>query len=223
MNEHEALTVSQLSEVTRISVASIKFYLREGLLAAGDMTKPHRAYYSQLHIDRLRLIVALRDVGGLSIGTIREVVQTLDSGKTPTFRLISRTLNAVTANEASPLKGFASADLKPAMRELNRFLTDRGIRVQRSSAALHELARALTAIRATYPKDVSIDRLVPYVEAAEQIARHETNAGTLTGEPQFALRAAVLGTLLWERILIYLRRVLHEHLAAEVYDQNKPP
>lgn len=56
---------------------TIKYYLREGLLAAGELTSPNQAHYGPGHERRLRLIRALLDVGGLSLAAIGEVLQAM--------------------------------------------------------------------------------------------------------------------------------------------------
>jgi DNA-binding transcriptional MerR regulator len=61
-----------------MTVATIKYYIREGLLPAGTTISATQAEYDSAHVDRLRLIRALVDVGRLSITTVRELLATLD-------------------------------------------------------------------------------------------------------------------------------------------------
>ena len=70
----QTFTIQELSRESGVSVASIKFYLRESLLAPGDPSRPGRAYYDGRHVRRLALIRALRDVAGLSIDVIRRAL-----------------------------------------------------------------------------------------------------------------------------------------------------
>lgn len=72
------MRVGELSRQTGVPVPTIKFYLREGLVPAGELTCPNQAQYDQRHIRRLRLVRALLEVGGLSIAAAREVLGTLD-------------------------------------------------------------------------------------------------------------------------------------------------
>ena len=53
------MKMSQLCETSGVSVPSIKFYLREGLLPAGERTSATQAEYGPEHVERLRLIRAL--------------------------------------------------------------------------------------------------------------------------------------------------------------------
>jgi DNA-binding transcriptional MerR regulator len=74
------MQLKELSERTGVSPASIKFYLREGLLPAGRSVHPTRAEYSEQHVSRLELIQALRQVVGLPIAKISSLLRMADGG-----------------------------------------------------------------------------------------------------------------------------------------------
>ena len=73
------MRVAELSTATGVSVPTIKYYLREGLLPQGELTSPNQARYGEQHVRRLRLIRALIEVGGLSVARLREVLAVLDA------------------------------------------------------------------------------------------------------------------------------------------------
>ena len=50
------MKISELSAQSAVSIASIKYYIREGVLAAGEPTAANQADYGEEHLDRLRLI-----------------------------------------------------------------------------------------------------------------------------------------------------------------------
>ena len=77
------MKMSQLCEASGVSVPSIKFYLREGLLPAGERTSATQAEYGPEHVERLRLIRALIDIGGLSVATAQRVLEAIDSPDLP--------------------------------------------------------------------------------------------------------------------------------------------
>ena len=93
------MQLKELSERTGISAASIKFYLREGLLPAGESVHATRARYSTRHVSRLRLIHALRSVVGLSIEQIRPLVKLADDGapRLEILAAVQRTVLGLTA------------------------------------------------------------------------------------------------------------------------------
>jgi DNA-binding transcriptional MerR regulator len=73
------MKVKQLSERSGVPLSKIKFYIREGLLASGALSSPNQATYDSSHLERLDLIRVLREVGGLSIGAVQEVLVALDN------------------------------------------------------------------------------------------------------------------------------------------------
>ncbi len=72
------MRISALSSAAGVPVATIKFYLREGLLAPGTATAQTQARYDDSHVERLRLIRALVEAAGLSLTQVRDVVDHLD-------------------------------------------------------------------------------------------------------------------------------------------------
>lgn len=74
------MQLKDLSERAGVSAASIKYYLREGLLPAGENIHATRSEYSDRHLSRLRLIQALRKVVDLSIEQIRSLLKLADGG-----------------------------------------------------------------------------------------------------------------------------------------------
>ena len=47
------MRIAELSRRSGVSVPTIKYYLREGLLAAGERTGPNQARYDEAHLRRL--------------------------------------------------------------------------------------------------------------------------------------------------------------------------
>ncbi|MER2137440.1 MAG: MerR family transcriptional regulator, partial [Arthrobacter sp.] len=72
------MRISELSAATDIPVATIKYYIRAGLLPEGRATAPRQAEYSQTHAARLLLIRALLGPGGLSVARAAAVLAQLD-------------------------------------------------------------------------------------------------------------------------------------------------
>ena len=72
------MRMGQLSSETGVAVATIKYYLREGLLPAGELSPPNQARYDESHVRRLALIRSLLEVGGLSIADVGAVLAVID-------------------------------------------------------------------------------------------------------------------------------------------------
>ncbi len=204
------LTVRQLSEAAGVSVASIKYYLREGLLPAGDPNAEHRAHYDATHLERLRLIRALRDVGSLPIATIAAVFQAMDAGGRP-FSVVSKALDAMAWS--TPKR---SRQLEQARTELLEMLASIGVEARPNSGAMLDLATALVQLREVRG-ELPVELLLPYARSARALAKLETDANqhVFSGDTSTLLRTVVLGTVLFEPVLLALRRLMHEDLAKQ--------
>ena len=66
-----AFTISQLEKATGVGRDTIYYYIREGLLPAGQKASATRSLYGQSHADLLREIGRLKD-GGLGLSEIRD-------------------------------------------------------------------------------------------------------------------------------------------------------
>src|SRR5688500_16375401 len=82
-----AVKISELSRASGLAVATVKYYLREGLLPTGTPTAPNQAEYGDMHVGRLRLIRTLRVVGGLELERIRRVVAAIEDQDLPRHAL----------------------------------------------------------------------------------------------------------------------------------------
>ena len=74
------MKLSELSARTGTPAATIKFYLREGLLAAGRPVTTTLASYDEFHVTRLKTIRTLRRAVGLSVAQVRAIVGLIDEG-----------------------------------------------------------------------------------------------------------------------------------------------
>jgi DNA-binding transcriptional MerR regulator len=201
--------IADLSSRSGTSIASIKFYLREGLLPAGRPTGPNRAEYDEDHLHRLRLIRALIDVGGLSVATARDVLAAVDRRDLTSHSLMG------TAHK--PLSGPDRHDPDEpgwvaARAEVTELAGRRGWRVAPDSPELDRAADAVAALRSLGQHDlVALDR---YADAVEPLARAEVDQVLARREPARMVEGVVCGTILGERLLAALRRLAHQDASA---------
>jgi DNA-binding transcriptional MerR regulator len=87
--------LKELSRQSEVSAASIKYYLREGLLPPGLSRHATLAEYGDEHLLRLRLIQALRNVVKLSIGQIKVLTQLIDDPQVEFVNLLGKTQSMV--------------------------------------------------------------------------------------------------------------------------------
>src|SRR3954465_12053128 len=136
------MRISDLSRETGVPVATIKFYLRERLLPSGRSTAATQAEYGQAHVDRLRLVRALTDVGRMPLATVRWVLDVVDNAA-------ATTAEAVGAAHDSLPPLIPHGDEPPA-RAL-RLVDDLGWAVDPASASLWQLEAALAAAEEVGP------------------------------------------------------------------------
>ena len=72
------MRISEVAAATGVSVPTLKFYLREGVLHAGVSRSRTQADYDDSHVDRVRLVRALVEVGGLDLATVGRVLEVID-------------------------------------------------------------------------------------------------------------------------------------------------
>ena len=193
------MQISELARRAGVPVATVKYYLREGLIPQGELTGATRARYGEEHLERLRLVRALLGPGGLSVARTRAVLAAVDTPDTSVHAALGA------AHRALPgVGGEGAADLEQARTVLRR----RGWRVAEDSPALVTLAAALEALHAAgaAPTDELLDR---YAEAAGRIGEQDV-AQVPTGSVAEAVRFVVVNTVLLEPVLLALRRLAQE-------------
>ncbi|GAA4975253.1 MerR family transcriptional regulator [Kineococcus glutinatus] len=198
------MRISELSRDSGVPVATIKFYLREGLLPPGLATGATRAEYDERHLARLRLVRALVDVGRLPLAGVREVLAAIDD-PTPSLHHALGTAHDALA-PTTPAARAADGRLAEAV------VSAAGWRVDRRSPSFAQLDAALVALADTgFPVDPT--SLARYVDAASAIARGDV-AGVPRDDVAAAVQHVVLGTVLHEPVLLALRRLAQQHVSA---------
>lgn len=202
------MRMAELSERSGLPVATIKYYIREGLLPAGERTATNQAVYGPEHLERIELIRALRDVADLPIATIREVVEAVER---PTDRAPDHFAVAFGAL-GKPLEVPAGEedDYRRAAERVDAVIAAQGWNTDATSVARADLVRAVVAIDRHFPGSASPESLARYASLARQLADFEIpDTWDPAGAPAAALRYAVLGTVLIEPVILALRRLAH--------------
>src|ERR1700736_3400814 len=125
------MRIAELSRRTGASVTTIKYYLREGPLPAGELTSRNQARYDEEHVRRLRLIRALVDVGGLSIGQVRDVLTAVDSPD----ENMHNVLGVVQCSITMPRARADDESWQDARREVDELIARRGWRAKGDNPA----------------------------------------------------------------------------------------
>jgi DNA-binding transcriptional MerR regulator len=206
--------IAELSRQTGVPVATIKYYLREGLLPAGEAVGATRARYDDAHVRRLHLIRALVEAGGLSLARVRGVLAAVDEESREMHAVLGAAHGALLPEtiEASP----------ESLKQVDDLLADRGWLVDEQAPDRALLAGALDALaRVGYHLDSNL--LDVYAVAAEQVGDADV-ANLPTGDRAQAVEDTVIITALGGPVLLALRRLAQQNASARRYDavQTRP-
>jgi DNA-binding transcriptional MerR regulator len=203
--------ISELAERSGTPAATIKFYVREGLLPAGERVGGNRTEYTEAHEHRLRLIRAMLEVGKLSIGSIGQVLAALDRPDAPiaeTFEVAQRALARSTASDVSA----------PSARALERVddLIDRAGWASdcHDNVGRGIAARAVDAF-ANAGYDLPDSYLDGYADAALRVAEADLTAVGGLADPSDMAELMVVGTVLGDTLSLGLRRIAQAHVTSE--------
>jgi DNA-binding transcriptional MerR regulator len=204
------MKISELSRTSGVSLPTVKYYLREGLLPPGRSLGRNQAEYDEAHLRRLRLIRALIDVGGLSVAGVRQVLQAVDDAELPGHHLLGTAHEAIAG---APRADRTTPGWRAARAEAARVVADRGWRVHANAPALDQLADAIAALRELGQQDM-LAMVDDYAEATERLARQEVSLVLARGDRAAMVEGLVTGTVLGEAVLTALRRLAQEHTSA---------
>lgn len=200
------MRISALAAAAGLPVATVKFYLREGLLPPGVATAATQAMYDETHLRRLRLIRALIGPVGLSVQQARAILQLVDDPGDDLYATLGRAVSALPPPIEAPSED--EADPFPRARAALEAL---GQVYDPRFAAVAQLESALSATEAA-GMPMSEDRLLEYGRRLREIAAYDLER--MPAEPHAAVEYTVLGTALYEPVILALRRLAHQDVAA---------
>ncbi|MFI6866987.1 MerR family transcriptional regulator [Nocardia sp. NPDC050406] len=198
------MRMAELSRESGVSVATIKYYQREGLLPPGELTSPNQARYGAAHIRRLKLVRALVEIGGLSVAAVREVLARIDESDASTHDV----LGVVQQGLPGVRVDVDAADREWARSLIDTIAAERGWRLPPGSPVVESLIGVLCAFREIGHEWV-LDALSCYAESADRVAAADIDAVARLGSTEAVVEGAVIGTVLGDALLATLRRVAH--------------
>ena len=201
------MRISELAEASGLPVATIKYYLREGLLHPGEAVSATRADYGAGHVRRLAVIRALVDLVGIPIARVRAILAIVDQPDEDPYEAVGRAVSALPPYPAADAAERAAASYPRARAAIERL----GWVWDPRFPAVAQLEAALAAVEAAgIPADAA--RIDAYGAAAHAVAEVDL-AGAPSGGTEF-LEYAVVGTPLYEPVLLALRRLAHQDVSA---------
>jgi DNA-binding transcriptional MerR regulator len=205
------MRIAELSQRTGVPVPTIKYYLREGLLPAGELTSPNQAQYDDRHVQRLRLVRVLLDVGRLPIATIRDLLTQLDQPDPDVHEVLGRALPATVGTRETTDPQL----LEAAHERVRALVKQRGWLVSDNARTRQSVAEVVAAFQQV-GADVE-DLLEHYADLVEQIAVHDLRFVAQASGNEGKLHAAVVGSILGDSLLAALRRMAQEHESAKMF------
>ncbi|MHA7172106.1 MerR family transcriptional regulator [Arthrobacter monumenti] len=184
----------QLKELSRrsgISAASIKFYLREDLLPAGESRHPTLAEYADAHLVRLELITALRKVVGLSIGQIKTLVSVIDDPEVSFLDLLGKTQSLVLGYDLSETREHPLTSAVINGEDWPDVPSD-------ARNALNAHLSQMEALGITVSRDV----VEGYAEAVDRVAQQDVGFVTEGGSRDSAVLTVAVGVHEYSRLLV---------------------
>ncbi|MFC9773207.1 MULTISPECIES: MerR family transcriptional regulator [unclassified Pseudarthrobacter] len=188
------MQLKELSEVTGTSAASIKYYLREGLLPPGESVHATRASYNADHVKRLELIRSLRQIVGLNIEQIRSIVKMADDG-VPRLALLAHVQRVVLklGTDGGEVARTAAADAVVRMRSWPDVPSDARDALDRHIALMEGLGIGST-----------LDLLDQYSSAVDSIAGLDLAATTAGQDTDSVILTAAVGMHLHSQLMLKL-------------------
>lgn len=208
------MRISELSKRTGVSVASIKYYTREGLLPAGVQIGYNSTEYDEDHVARLRLIRALIDSGGLSVAAAGRVIAAIDDPATSLPHVFGIAQQALPRGSAPPSE--SALDLvRGVMRE-------RGWATVADNPGLPLAASVIDDLTRTGHTEVT-EQLSRYAAAMDVVAEADLDAVAASGDSDRSAETVVVGIALGDALLAGLRRIAQEAHTHRRYNDGVVP
>ena len=206
------MRIAELSETTGIPAPTIKYYIREGLVAPGQPTGRNQAKYNEEHVRRLKLVRALVEYGGLSLAVIRDLMAQVDNPDLQAFDLLGAAQKTVTqARDPRPGPYKDSAE-----RRLHDLLAKRGWRNRTGDPAYKTAVGVLATLDEVGRQDM-LDVLDDYAEAAERIAEIDVSLVGDVSDRERAVEIVVIGTSVGDTLIAMLRRLAQATVGERLY------
>ena len=211
------MKISELSRRTDVPIPTLKFYLRDGLLHAGQSLNRTQASYDESHVERTRLVRALSESAGLDLAAVRAVLATLEQRPADWTEFLGQVQLA--SNSPGPDDDLPDDTEGEWVRQAHDLIAELGWQVDPDSPLIPRLAVQLRAADQSGVRRLP-DTLQRWAESARLAA--QADLATVPDDPIGALRQVVLGTALIDPVLATLRRLAQQHEAVTSLPHPRP-
>lgn len=204
------MKIAALSSASGASVATLKYYLREGLLHAGVATAVNQADYDDSHVRRVRLVRALVELGHLSIAEVAAVVAAVDDEDVPIHDAFGITQDAMVPDRPRDDERHALA-----LTLVDALVVRHDLRVRPEAEARNMLADALVhmaefgMVDLSAPSSAGAAQFDAFADLFKEWAGHEI-AFVPDAHRSEMVEYTVVGTIVVEAAMSAIRRLALE-------------
>ncbi len=202
------MRIGEFSAKTGVPAATIKYYVREGLLAGGERTGYNQVDYGEAHVRRLRLVRALVETGALPIATVREILSQVDEPERDldsALGVVARALSRTRESAAEPDR----ADLREAEAIAARQGWEAARRPHRDLTALADVIGTLRLLGL----DAMVERADEYARAARIVAETDLELLAAKESRDEVIETMIVGTVLGDALFAVMRRIAHTEVS----------
>ncbi|MFF8033509.1 MULTISPECIES: MerR family transcriptional regulator [unclassified Streptomyces] len=211
------MKISELSRRSGVSIPTIKYYLRDGLLPQGQATAANQADYGEEHLRRLRLIRTLLGVRRLSVSAVKEILGAItEEGDLHQIFGIVTDARPATRLQKQAREEQTSEEESAGVTAARRLITEMGWEVSPGTAAIQTLGDVLDALE-DVDSGIGWQSLLPYARLTDRMSELDVKQmNGASGLLELAERAVLVSVLL-EPALLALRRLAQEDKSARLF------
>lgn len=206
------MRIGELSARTGVPSATIKYYVREGLLSGGERRSHNQVEYGEGHVRRLRLVRAMVEVGSVPIAKVREVLAEVEAPGRDLDSSLGVASRALSQHRV-PTEEPAAEDLETARAVVSRQGWDS---IGPDHGYMWSLADVIGRLRELGLADM-VDMTGEYARAAEIVAEFDIRLLGTREERDEILEAMVVGTVLGDAIFEALRRLAQVEISGRSF------
>jgi DNA-binding transcriptional MerR regulator len=204
--------ISELSSRSGVMASTVKYYVREGLVSEGRRTSGNQTAYDDSHVQRIRLVRALIETGGLSIAATKQVLAVLDDHQDNLAYAFEAAQHAL-----GSVGGAGARDATAAARQrIADLVASRDWTATGDNPGWELASRALDGL-STIGFRPSVDFLAAYAGAAGAVARADLAALSTRSRPDEITELMVVGTVMGDALLAGLRRLAQQNETAAAF------
>ena len=209
------MRISELSRRTGAPVTTLKYYLREGLVHEGERLSGNQTSYDESHLQRVRLVRALLETGGLSIADAKRVLATLDAREELAYTFAA-------AQHALRVGGASTTTASDAARRrIDDLAAANDWRMTPDNPGRDVAARVLDDL-ASIGFEPSDAYLSAYASAASSIAHADVSALRDRATADLTAELMIVGTVLGDALIAGLRRLAQQDATADLFPVSAP-